>query len=64
MVNTKPLKKGKSTAKSSSGGSFIKGQTLQPIDERHVIGQAPALSYNDLENDSFLIKPKHAEPVV
>ena len=63
MVNTKPMKKGKSKAK-ASGGSFIKGQTLQPIDERHVIGSAAMMPYNDLENDSFLIKPRSAEPVV
>ena len=59
----KPKKKGKSKAK-ASGGSFIKGQTLKPIDERYVIGSAPALPFNDVSNDSFLIRPKTAEPVV
>ena len=63
MVNTKPLKKAKSKAK-ASGGSFIRGRTLQPIDERHVIGSAAMMPYNDLENDSFLIKSKPTEPVV
>ena len=62
MVNTKPQKK-KSTAK-SSGGSFIKGQTLKPIDERYVIGKAAPLPFNDLSNDSFLVKPRTADPVV
>ena len=58
-------KKKQSAAASSSGGSFfIKGQTLKPIDERYVIGSAAPLPYNDLTNDSFLIKPKPYEPVV
>ena len=57
-------KKKKSTAKSSSGGGFIKGQTLKPIDEHYTIGYAPALPYNDLSNDSFLVKPRAYEPVI
>jgi hypothetical protein len=66
MVTKKPKARvKKSAAASSSGGSyFIKGQTLRPIDERVVIGSAPALPVNDLENDSFLIKPRTAEVVV
>ena len=61
MVNTKP--KGKSKAK-SSGGSFIKGQVLKPIKENYIIGKAHSMPYNDLENDSFLIKPRRAETVI
>jgi hypothetical protein len=66
MVTKKPKARAKkSAAASSSGGSyFIKGQTLRPIDERYTIGSAPALIYNDVSNDSFLIKPRTAEPVV
>jgi hypothetical protein len=69
MVNTKPKSKAKpkkSTA-SSSGGSFIRGQTLRPmktIDERVVIGSSATLPFNDLENDSFLVKPRSYEPVL
>ena len=64
MVTKKPKKKGKSTAKSSSGGGFIRGQTLKPIKENYVIGKAAMLPYNDVSNDSFLIKPRSADPVV
>jgi hypothetical protein len=65
MVTKKPKTRAKkSAADSSSGGSFIKGQTLKPIDERYMIGSAPALPYNDVSNDSFLIKPRTAEVVV
>ena len=61
-----------STAKSSSGSGFRKGrgaiakggQTLKPIDEHYTIGYAPTLPYNDLSNDSFLIKPKTYDPVI
>ena len=54
----------KSTAKSSSGSGFIKGQTLKPIDEKYVIGKSTTLPFNDLENDSFLVKPRSYEPVI
>jgi hypothetical protein len=65
MVTKKPKAKAKkSAAASSSGGSFIKGQVLKPIDERYTIGSAPALPYNDLSNDSFLVKAKSYEPVI
>jgi len=64
FAKTLPKRKPKSTAKSSSGSGFIKGQTLHPIDERYTIGTAPALPYNDLSNDSFLVKPRSYEPVV
>jgi hypothetical protein len=66
MVTKRPKARAKkSAAASSSGGSyFIKGQTLRPIDERYTIGSAPALPYNDVSNDSFLIKPRTAEVVV
>jgi hypothetical protein len=65
MVTNKPKARAKkSAAASSSGGSFIRGQTLKPIDERYTIGSAPALPYNDVSNDSFLIKPRTAEVVV
>jgi len=64
MVTKKPKAKSKSTAKSSSGSGFIKGQTLKPIKENYVIGKAAMLVYNNLENDSFLIKPEYAGHVV
>jgi hypothetical protein len=57
----------KSTAKSSSGSGFIKGQTLKPINEKikkYVIGKSATLPFNDLENDSFLVKPRSYEPVI
>jgi hypothetical protein len=59
-----PKMKPKSTAKSSSGSGFIKGQTLHPIDEKYVIGSSAPLPYNDLSNDSFLVKPKSYDPVI
>jgi hypothetical protein len=52
------------TKASASGSGFIKGQTLKPINEKYVIGSAAPLPYNDLSNDSFLIKPRTYEPVV
>ena len=63
-----------STAKSSAAKSAIyattkktrkgfRGQTLKPIDEKYVIGSAAPLPFNDLSNDSFLIKAKTIEPV-
>ena len=64
FAKTLPKRKPKSTAKSSSGSGFIKGQTLHPIDEHVVIGSSAPLPYNDLSNDSFLVKPKSYEPVV
>jgi hypothetical protein len=64
FAKTLPKRKPKSTAKSSSGSGFIKGQTLKPIDEHYTIGSAPALPYNDLSNDSFLVKPRSYEPAV
>ena len=54
MVTTKP--KRKATAKLKKGRGFA--------DERTQIGSAPHLPYNDLSNDSFLVKPRTAEPVV
>ena len=58
------MAKAKSTARSSKGAGFIRGQTLKPIDERCVIGRAAPLLYNDLENDSFIVKPRPYEPVI
>jgi uncharacterized membrane protein YjgN (DUF898 family) len=46
------------TSKKKQGKGFIRGQTLQPIDERMQIGSAAPLPYLDITNDSFLIKPK------
>jgi hypothetical protein len=60
MVGVKP----KAKAKAKVGKGFIRGQTLKPIDERTVIGSAPPLPFNDLSNDSFLVKPRTADPVV
>ena len=57
-------KKKESPAQSSTGSGFIKGQTLKPISEKYVIGSAAPLPFNDLSNDSFLIKPRSYEPVV
>ena len=54
MVTTKP--KRKATAKTKKGKGFA--------DERAQIGSAPHLPYNDLSNDSFLVKPRTAEPAV
>jgi hypothetical protein len=51
-------------ATTKKGKGFIKGQTLHPIDEKYVIGSAAPLPYNDLSNDSFLIKTKTYEPVM
>ena len=51
-------------ATTKKGKGFIKGQTLHPIDERVVIGSAAPPPYNDLSNDSFLIKPRTHEPVI
>ena len=52
-------------ATAKKGKGFIKGQTLKPINEKYVFGSAhPMNYYNDLENDSFLIKPRTAEPVL
>jgi hypothetical protein len=51
-------------ATTKKGKGFIKGQTLHPIDEKYVIGSAAPLPFNDLSNDSFLIKPKPYEPVI
>ena len=46
------------------GSGFIKGQTLKPIDEKYVIGKSATLPFNDLENDSVLVKPRSYEPVI
>ena len=56
----------KSTIKATTkkGKGFIKGQTLKPIDEKYVIGSAAPLPFNDLSNDSFLIKPRNYEQVI
>jgi hypothetical protein len=51
-------------ATTKKGKGFIKGQTLKPINEKYVIGSAHPMNYNDLENDSFLIKPRPYEPVL
>lgn len=51
-------------ATTKKGKGFIKGQTLKPIDEKYVICSAAPLPFNDLSNDSFLIKPKPYEPVI
>ena len=40
-----------------------RGAPKEP-DERTVIGSAAPLPFNDLSNDSFLIKPKTIEPVI
>jgi hypothetical protein len=66
VKRAKEMKKStaKSTAKSSSGSGFIKGQTLKPINEKYVIGKSATLPFNDLENDSFLVKPRSYEPVI
>ena len=55
-------KKAKSTAKSSTGKGL--NPSLKPIEEKYVIGKAAPLPWNDLENDSCLIKPKTYDPVV
>jgi hypothetical protein len=41
-----------------------RGAPTMPTDERTVIGSAAPLPFNDVSNDSFLIKPKPYEPVV
>lgn len=51
-------------ATTKKGKGFIKGQTLKPIDEKYVIGKSATLPFNDLENDSFLVKPRSYEPVI
>lgn len=35
-----------------------------PLDVKTQIGSAPHLPYNDLSNDSFLVKPQTQDPVL
>ena len=58
------LARQRKSAARSSGGSFIKGQVLHPIDEKYVIGSSAPLLYNDVSNDSFIVKTRTAEPVI